>query len=246
MLNNPIRYSDPSGHAICDEEGNCYENGEETTGQQGAYHQSAPKGLTEHEIRVLIMLMVFESNGGENPTWLTIYKTWALLNKLSYEQITHPSWSTWKAWGQSESGTLDILGYTNDYEKRADQLNQTYLNYVGRGSPKGKPDELRLTAGEFDIINDLVRKAADDWAKYGTNSSMDPVDGAIGFTDMAGMLDETSKKLSKRSDWDEIKGDEAKANEWGAYYRLNDDDYSVVTLAYQVYGDWTFTVFEKP
>jgi hypothetical protein len=223
---------DPSGHVICDEEGICH------YGRQG--NKPAPnlsglnRRLEADEINYLTVLIWFESSSGGVPSEINYMKGWALLNKLSFDaiKINRGEWGVAEAWGQHESGLLDDLGYTPDYDQRFSEILKTYDKLI---------ENVDL---EFKSVRDAVRRAVNDWTKYGPNSNADPTHGATGFWDMGGMRDESGTRLSERSDWEYLRTDEVAAGNWQNYYA---PCYPMVTKPYQLDGEiWTFTVFHRP
>ena len=169
-----MRYTDPSGHDVCDEDGICYgKNGKYQAVKTGTPVQYS--GFSEDYMKILIVLIAFESYSGRVPDNVNYMKAWALLNLRSFHRTSgldqYNHLTPFEDWKSVERG---VIGSKNE----ADLLKQ-YNKYAS-----GKSET--ITAEEFAEIEAQVRKAAIEWYATGRNSWIDPVKGAIGFIDAPG------------------------------------------------------------
>jgi RHS repeat-associated protein len=181
-LNNPLKYTDPSGHDVCDEEGNCY----------GRYRNyQAPKtgtpipyvGFSSDYIKVLIVLIAMESSSGKVPDNVNSMKAWALLNLRSFHQTSglkhYRRLTPFEDWKNHERPLLYEQGISGGIENQVAQLLKLYEKY--------KCGLNGILAEAFDSIEAGVIQASIEWYAYGPNSMADPVNGATGFWDAAGL-----------------------------------------------------------
>ena len=208
--------------------------------------------ITKNQSKYLTMMIVFESSSGNVPSLVNYMKAWALLNKLSFDIKYGKKWArdsyrsaneSWvgEAWGQHESALLDQLGFTPDYKIR-------FIEVLGRYDRK---EYGTVPPDKFDDINLNVDKAVASWQIYGSQSSADPVHGAVGFTDMGGMLDNSNVQLKDRPDWNTIYSNWKEAEKWRKSYLTAHPGYPYITDVYDMDPrpytlNLSFTVFHGP
>ena len=156
-LNNPVRYTDPSGHDVCDEEGNCYN-------AQGWYrYKYAPRLSTIDTWKMMIYGKFGITMAEENDrTWSndnlrTVYISLDMANKkLNGKLKTMIGWSTFTItdggddyWGQASSTgvsfhtassntdlpIINILHETGHLIDSVPALNNVFSNQI-IGNPK--------------------------------------------------------------------------------------------------------------
>jgi RHS repeat-associated protein len=219
VVNNPIGYKDPSGHYRAESEA-CYDPGCEET-QPPKLPSPKPENvidLSEADIELLVLLIAMESSSGKVPDEVNYMKAWALLNKISFD-IAHGKYtSAWNSWKNHERGLLDAYGVTPD------KVSNMYNDY--------------LEKGYMATLDDAVRQAVTAWQANGRFSDADPVHGAVGFTDLAGMRDDNGEQLQDRSDWDStpnsisLNKDTIEKNWWRGHY--TGKRYAAISDVYQV------------
>ena len=87
MINNPLRYTDPSGHVCYDPtldaatEGDCNGTGRTVTEREKL--QKTRKEFTEQEILYIVMSILAESSYGSYPAEVLELIVWVMLNRVS-------------------------------------------------------------------------------------------------------------------------------------------------------------------
>jgi RHS repeat-associated protein len=178
VMNNPIKYIDPSGHetVLCDAQ--CEQ--EEDDKFLSVFLRSHP--LEEWEIQMLTLVVFKETNRGNYPDeWMAMI-AWTYLNRLSLG--THDS--LWLAVKGDQSA---LQFYYQDHKVGDNKVGPEY-RYL-ETNPSDAALEVYMTelyqwvsqnyAGLLAHVRDIVNKAVTDWTNYGTYSPSDPTGGATDF-----------------------------------------------------------------
>jgi RHS repeat-associated protein len=247
MRNNPVLFTDPFGKDICDEEGNCWEQGKKVRGIR-INNPVQYVGMDEEAVKILITLIVMESSSGNVPDYVNYQKAWALLNLRSYNISKKPRDPELLNWRNHESELLNYLGITGTAEEQEVALLNWYEDY--------QRDEIPgISKEEFQAIEAQVRKAAIASYTYGWNSDFDPVRGATGFRDAAGCYypsgraEETHLKDLSKNEYANIVTNEVEMERFRGIFSPG----QVVSQLYPYTWDakrskwfFTFTVFHGP
>jgi RHS repeat-associated protein len=106
MANNSVRFTDPSGHAICDEEGKCYEHGQQVAGQRGGFSQSNNPLDPAHEF---LNNMRVPTNGGSVVTKFGAFNTCESLSDGATASVKdYQDWGAHAAVDIADPDTDDI------------------------------------------------------------------------------------------------------------------------------------------
>jgi hypothetical protein len=201
MMNNPVRYTDPTGHNICDEEGNCFDRGKQVKGTRTGAKDPAGR-LTEEEKKLLAVVMTIELSGWTSTLvdWTLIeMKIWVFFNLISSRseyiiEGNHPVynsngeiigvWDAYVAVMGHESGLKPILGQYKNAGKFKEWDPGSYFGQEAAllklaNSDSWKDDQF------FQRIYKTVEGVETDWYQYGSGSRVDPTNGAISFADYA-------------------------------------------------------------
>ena len=122
-----------------------------------------------------------ESCGANVPSHVNSEKAWALLNKWSYDTSHGNDWTPWQSWQNHQRPLMNKEGWTSSPENEQEKVLQYYHDH-------------HLAGEKWIEIENNVRLAVKDWSRYGPNSLMDPVNGAVGFTDLRGLFDQNGKE----------------------------------------------------
>jgi hypothetical protein len=185
---NPINFADPSGHCTGGSlwdffftrplfwGGPC----PGTTGTALPTPTPSTSGLTQDDIKILAVLIALESSSGVVPDDVNYMKAWALLNIRSYHQAYNRNLRPFESWKHHERPLLDELRIGGTYDAQVAELLRWYQRYSNGDVP-------RISAERFASIESATISAVEHWALYGSNSSVDPIHGATGFTDASGL-----------------------------------------------------------
>lgn len=224
-------------------------------------------GLSPDDIKILSLFIAAESTSGWVPDDVSYKKAWALLNKYTFDLLTHPDWSPYKSWKHHQRGiTEDAFNIKapseieND-EALAMQYDQTELLKWYAKAHAG--EWTYITPARFAQIEMVVNKAVWEWARYGSRSPSDPVQGATDFTDAGGLCfsdggggadcpgnGDSSRTFNQLgATYLNVRRDKVTMEEWRQKFWPNDSSY-----VYQVGIDpnfnndpvYTFTRFKQP
>ena len=186
VFNNPLRYTDPSGHnPKCGPDGvYCDNNQINDLDYYPIGNSGYDIGFENTYVKILIVLIAMESSSGIVPDYVSYMKAWALLNIRSYHRSSGLSYygnlTPFQDWHNHESGLLSQYGIDGTLDEQMEVLLARYESYLSGNNSK-------ISAERFAEIAEAVMDAGMSWFTFGRNSSADPVNGATGFWDAKGM-----------------------------------------------------------
>jgi RHS repeat-associated protein len=217
--------------------------------------------LSLDDIKILSVIIAFESSNGRVPDDVSYMKAWTLLNIRSYHQAHGYNYRPLENWKHHQRDMFTAKNIGGSYENQYNALLGWYTSYSTKGE-----EHTGMSVQRFAEIEATTRRAVQSWALYGSKTSLrssaDVVHGATSFTDTAGLCfpsgqcrkspnrDDKSgyEEFGEMPNYLQISMDYTRIEEWRRSIYPNSSNIYSVTIAPQYNNApvWTFTNFSLP